>query len=497
MELRLGHDLGAVRVHRDSAAAHSARVEGALAYAVGRDLVFGAGQYAPHTPVGRKLLAHELTHAVQQNFAAAPPFVAANGPAAVEAEAARAAEAVSAGHSFRPVLRAAPHVARQHGSTTTDIIPENPYDAEIRAHEFSRLTISIVRDPILQALRRGDSITFLNRLRALDAEDREILRNDTAFLDEIHHTLHGLSFFIVLCTLRYGQSLPINLRRLQNALFGRDGQQVADLLRAFPELRNEADAPGAAEAIDWQFRGNQAHDLLLRIYREAETQRIERGATPYLEIHYESTGLFSQALQTFGGTENYALARTASELRVIVRIHLVNARRPAETYYPSNAIMSRWRSGIQGIWNNRFSLTNGTATLRLVFDPVFTEQNPHHTVKVDPRDGRSDEGTWYENDSDPLTVPHEFGHMLGNPDEYNLPGSMAEIPASAGLSPAEQRRSSWEGIYGRARPQSSGGYDAPGSIMSSGRTVERRHVQNILGFFNAHLSSGEAPFRLA
>lgn len=67
MESRFGHDFGMVRVHADAQAAESAREVNALAYTVGRDVVFGAGQYAPQGQAGRALLAHELTHVLQQH----------------------------------------------------------------------------------------------------------------------------------------------------------------------------------------------------------------------------------------------------------------------------------------------------------------------------------------------------------------------------------------------------------------------------------------------
>jgi len=66
MEPRFGHDFSQVRVHNDERAAASARAVNALAYTVGRDVVFGASQYQPTTGEGRKLVAHELTHVVQQ-----------------------------------------------------------------------------------------------------------------------------------------------------------------------------------------------------------------------------------------------------------------------------------------------------------------------------------------------------------------------------------------------------------------------------------------------
>src|SRR5580704_2730514 len=130
MEPRLGKNLGAVRVHRDEGAADSARAQSALAYAVGRDLVFGAGQYAPHTPEGRKLLAHELTHSVQQNLSPnhSRALLAPHADAAIETEASRSADSLAGGRSFRPALRTAPSVACQHDP---GIITQDPFASEI------------------------------------------------------------------------------------------------------------------------------------------------------------------------------------------------------------------------------------------------------------------------------------------------------------------------------------------------------------------------------
>nr|WP_236071110.1 DUF4157 domain-containing protein [Streptomyces polyasparticus] len=67
MEGRLQYDFSAVRVHTDSAAHESAAAAGARAFTSGRDIVFGAGHYAPQSAAGRRLLAHELAHVVQQS----------------------------------------------------------------------------------------------------------------------------------------------------------------------------------------------------------------------------------------------------------------------------------------------------------------------------------------------------------------------------------------------------------------------------------------------
>ena len=66
MEQRFGHDFSRVRVHSGAAAEQSAREINACAYTVGQNVVFGTGMFAPGTQDGRRLIAHELTHVVQQ-----------------------------------------------------------------------------------------------------------------------------------------------------------------------------------------------------------------------------------------------------------------------------------------------------------------------------------------------------------------------------------------------------------------------------------------------
>ena len=65
-EPRFGYDFSGVRIHNDSSAAQSAQSINALAYTSGNNIVFNQNQYAPETDTGKRLLAHELTHVVQQ-----------------------------------------------------------------------------------------------------------------------------------------------------------------------------------------------------------------------------------------------------------------------------------------------------------------------------------------------------------------------------------------------------------------------------------------------
>lgn len=69
LESRFGHDFSQVRIHADARAASLARDINAKAFTTGHDVVFGAGAYRPHSRAGRHLLAHELTHTLQQQGA--------------------------------------------------------------------------------------------------------------------------------------------------------------------------------------------------------------------------------------------------------------------------------------------------------------------------------------------------------------------------------------------------------------------------------------------
>jgi len=103
MESGFGRDLGDVQVHTDSSAAQSAAALNANAYTYGRDIYFAEGKYAPDSKDGRRLLAHEIAHTIQQSQGAAPSAVALSTSDGVrvgraddplEAEADRAADSI-------------------------------------------------------------------------------------------------------------------------------------------------------------------------------------------------------------------------------------------------------------------------------------------------------------------------------------------------------------------------------------------------------------------
>ena len=115
-ENRFGFDFGQVRIHTGQAATGSVQTIGARAFAIGKDLVFGQGEYHPDTRPGRLLLAHELAHVIQQHPSTADrpaPFKIGSPSDQTEREADTAARvALSTAGSERSFLHAAPAGSR-------------------------------------------------------------------------------------------------------------------------------------------------------------------------------------------------------------------------------------------------------------------------------------------------------------------------------------------------------------------------------------------------
>jgi hypothetical protein len=86
-------------------------------------------------------------------------------------------------------------------------------------------------------------------------------------------------------------------------------------------------------------------------------------------------------------------------------------------------VKARWKQGIEDKWSYRFSCCRRpacTSRCDLTFEVQWTNENPHLTVRVKKGDGRSNLSLWHTNDSGDV-ASHEFGHLMGHPDEYSEP----------------------------------------------------------------------------
>jgi len=211
MEPRFGYDFSQVRIHTDARAAESARAVNAMAYTFGQDVVFGPGRYSPETSSGAKLLAHELTHTIQQagekrgraGLQRKLAVGASNDPQ--EQEADRVAKRVMAGSVHALAGRASERIQRDAGSVArnTGVAPPSvehalastgdSLPADLRAdmeqrfgYDFSRVRVHTdsvagrsARDVNANAYTVGCDIVFgARRYQPTQSDGRELLAHE-------------------------------------------------------------------------------------------------------------------------------------------------------------------------------------------------------------------------------------------------------------------------------------------------------------------------------
>ncbi|MDH4275977.1 MAG: DUF4157 domain-containing protein, partial [Gammaproteobacteria bacterium] len=142
-EPRFDHDFSKVRIHDDAAANDVAHTLQAQAFTRGHDVFFRAGSYQPHTPGGRQLLAHELTHTVQQG--ATPPLAAhipgaKSGDHALQSTISRTPSAQHIIHR-RVATATLEGNAEQSDDVTDQVASESDNDPE-RGRKFTRRVVS-------------------------------------------------------------------------------------------------------------------------------------------------------------------------------------------------------------------------------------------------------------------------------------------------------------------------------------------------------------------
>lgn len=131
MEASFGYDLGDVRLHTDSASAKSAAEVGSAAYTVGSHIVFGSGRYSPTSTAGRRLLAHELAHVIQQRAAVVrgPVVQRQDIEDLPEGPRQRGSENVRSGANLvRTIDRPEPLSCPPHPTNLGELVPVPPCD---------------------------------------------------------------------------------------------------------------------------------------------------------------------------------------------------------------------------------------------------------------------------------------------------------------------------------------------------------------------------------
>ena len=164
-EQRFGHDFSRVRFHTDSRGAEAAREVKARAFTVGRDVVFGTGQYAPETQTGRYLLAHELAHTVQNGGSTSTATHISQPDNQWETDASKAASGVVHSQPYQLKSGAPVGVYRQHTQESipgAGITPIGKRKLDIKVRIFKKIgskrlrrSLSNVAPPFLRGVIGG------------------------------------------------------------------------------------------------------------------------------------------------------------------------------------------------------------------------------------------------------------------------------------------------------------------------------------------------------
>lgn len=473
MNRAFGADFSQVRIHTDARAASMSNSINARAFTHRSDIYFNNGQFQPQSQTGKRLLAHELTHVVQQGHRPTPQLQR-DGPPSPDAD-----------------------------------LLENPY-------VLSEERLIEVRESVLSRLRRNDGTGFTARIRSLSATEASSLLDDAPFWTEIRRIFRGRSLWAVYTILYFNNHLREPDLRLSVNFRAGDPRGFMDALAlVMLQIRPQQYYDFLREAAAHEFAGSPMRAQVLQmIDNHGSPGAVERLSFDTRQIHYEENADGDWALDLYGRrVRRMTVYESGGELRVIIRIRFVSALHPDQSYYmfPDSSTPDRWRSAIERFWNGKFVLNNGSRSLRFVVVPMFYYEDApaEQTVKIMEDDeqacprsddpGRANAGCWFTSSSNE-TVAHEFGHLLGAADEYNLPGSIAEIPAATRgeLTAEDLEFTTMEGITGRARRQRDQGYDI-NSLMgrhSNSTRVYARHIERLVRRINGRLPAGTPPFRI-
>jgi hypothetical protein len=255
MESVFDQDFSRVRVHTDPIAAASAQTINALAYTVGSDIVFAPNQFAPNSANGQQLLAHELTHVVQQSQAGAPIQVSLQA---------------ASGKSFVPIGNGE--------EFDTKSLTQPPYTAEAvkrRLAQFNQGTIT--GKSIVDGLNKdGWSVVFFTQpghnaltdstyKRILLPGEWDLTKNAETLFHEGIHAIHHVE------GAAHSQSAWVNLEDEVNAQY----QEILFLqanAKKSPQLVKSSEF-----ADDWQQIQSMDQEKLFDYFKETLVPEIILG----------------------------------------------------------------------------------------------------------------------------------------------------------------------------------------------------------------------------
>jgi hypothetical protein len=481
MSSRMGQDFSNVKIHTDREAVRMNRELSAKAFTVGRDIYFNEGEYQPSSHAGQHLLAHELAHTVQQG-------------------------------KRLPILQ------KHEDPDTLTAVSDEKYD---------EISLDMAKDKLLRMLHASDLASFLSTLRELDPSVAKGLLEDPVFWKEIKATFYGLALWDVFTILYFHNEKTIPQRQLTAALSDRniaDAMDAMAIIIANNDIQDDRYWNTLREVAFVSFETDPRLPALFRMIMlpDGAVPNPEKLTFNSHEAHYEfDESVGANVIKEMGGERSMTVYTTANEFRVIVIIRFVDAndlhhqslkdKRPFFFTGAEAGNPEKWAAKIRSVWNNQFELVNGINRLRFTVEPIFTyERGQENAIIQVPGDrtktcpdqstpGRADSGCWFS-DSNADTISHEFGHLLGASDEYNLPETEAEIPDSIkeGLTPVELAVTTVSGLAGLNKSLGNYVITTPCAPEQTGTCVQGqmgyhqdstevlgRHIWLLVTYFNA------------
>lgn len=480
MESRFGTNFSDVRIHKDENAVQMSQNLGARAFTNGSNIYFNKGQYSPNSKGGKHLLAHELTHTIQQKGTNAVQRAIIQKQAAESTELTRLREILdqfNVPENEVIAIFGSLNSADSNTALNDSTLKEQVISALNNNQMYSAMAYSDgnIKTRLEWMFEEGTNWRHVQAVLTANTQDLATVRNSGVMRINFAGICNNRTIVIAVDAL--GGDLNFKLNWM--AYEGANARVVFDKIRNAPSAElaaTLADVDTMAQLQD-DFSTSNYNRIVQMLNGLLVWEEIDTNAT---EKHFEDTdsdGVWEE--ENYGWSVNYDIEYHRDRLKIIIRIELDGETVPVGT-------KTAWLAGIRSRWNGHFHI-EGPRRLAIEVDPEFTDDDNHTSVNVHTGSGRENSSNWYLTTT-ANTVAHEVGHLIGLEDEYRL--SATEYTRLIGSSPTAAGSTAVPHV-------ASGSFSSIDMIMQSGAgNVQRRHLAAFVAWLNSNRLPGEAVYRI-